>query len=88
MPPEKPVCGTRSNSYNQTWKNRLLPNWERSTSRLYIVTLVFNLYTESIMQNAGLEESQVRIKTAGRKINNLLYANDTTLMGGKKQRGT
>jgi len=40
------------------------------------------------MKNAGLEESQARIKIAARKINNLLYADDTTLMGGKKWRGT
>ena len=36
IPPEKSVC----NSQKQTWNNRLVPNWERSTSRLYIVTLL------------------------------------------------
>ena len=40
LPPEKSVCRLRSNSRNQTWNNRLVPNWERSTSRLYIVTLL------------------------------------------------
>ena len=40
LPLEKPVCRSRSNSYNQTWNNELVPNWERSTSRLYIVTLL------------------------------------------------
>ena len=40
LPPEKPVCRSRSNSQNQTWNNRLVPNRERSTSRLYIVTLL------------------------------------------------
>ena len=40
LPPEKPVCRSRSNKWNQTWKNGLVPNWERSTSRLYIVTLL------------------------------------------------
>ena len=39
LPPEKSVCGSRSNSLNQTQNNRLVPNWERSTSRLYIVIL-------------------------------------------------
>ena len=34
------VCRSRSNSWNWTWNNRLVPNWERSTSRLYIVTLL------------------------------------------------
>ena len=40
---------------------------------------LFNLYTEHIMRNAGLEEAQARIKIAGRNINNLRYADDTTL---------
>ena len=51
--------------------NRLVPNRKRSTSRLYIVTCLFNLYAEYIMRNAGLEEAQARIKIAGRNINNL-----------------
>ena len=40
----------------------------------------FNLYAEYIMRNAGLEEAQAGIKIAGRNINNLRYADDTTLM--------
>ena len=51
---------------------------ERSTSRLYIVT-VLNFYAEYIMRNAGLEEAQAGIKTVGRNINNLRYAEDTTV---------
>ena len=38
--PEKPAYRSRSNSENRTWNNRLVPNWERSTSRLYIFTLL------------------------------------------------
>ena len=41
---------------------------------------LFNFYAEYIMRNAGLEEAQAGIKIAGRKINNLRYADDTTLM--------
>ena len=41
---------------------------------------LFNLYEEYIMRNAGLEEAQVGIKISGRNINNLRYADDTTLM--------
>ena len=41
---------------------------------------LFNLYAEHIMRNAGLEEAQAGIKIAGRNINNLRNANDTTLM--------
>ena len=46
----------------------------------YILSLcLFNLYAEYIMRNAGLEETQAGIKIAGRNINNLRYADDTTL---------
>ena len=41
---------------------------------------LFNVYTEYIMRNAGLEEAQAGIKIAGRNISNLRYADDTTLM--------
>ena len=41
---------------------------------------LFNFYAEYIMRNSGLEETQAGIKTAGRNINNLRYADDTTLM--------
>ena len=41
---------------------------------------LFNLYTEYIMRNTGLDEAQMLIKIAGRNINNLRYADDTTLM--------
>ena len=45
---------------------------------------LFNLYAEYIMRNAGLEEAQAGIKIAGRNINNLKYADDTTLMAEVK----
>ena len=44
---------------------------------------LFNFYAEYIMRNAGLEEAQTGIKIAGRNINNLKYADDTTLMDRK-----
>ena len=44
---------------------------------------LFNLYAEYIMRNAGLEEAQAGIKTAGRNINNLRYVDDTTFMARK-----
>ena len=46
---------------------------------------LFNLYTEYIMQNAGLDEAQAGIKIARRNINNLRYADDTTLMAESKE---
>ena len=46
---------------------------------------LFNLYAEYITRNAGLEEAQAGIKIAGRNINNLRYADDTTLMAESKE---
>ena len=46
---------------------------------------LFNLYTEYIMRNSGLEEAQAGIKIAGRNINNLRYADDTTLMAESEE---
>ena len=46
---------------------------------------LFNLYAEYIMRNAGLEEAQAGIKIAGRDINNLRYADDTTLMAESEE---
>ena len=46
---------------------------------------LFNFYAEYIMRNAGLEEAQAGIKIAGRNINNLRYADDTTLMAENEE---
>ena len=46
---------------------------------------LFNIYTEYIMRNTGLEEAQAGIKIAERSINNLRYADDTTLMAESKE---
>ena len=46
---------------------------------------LFNLYTEYIMRNAGMDEAQAGINIAGRNINNLRYADDTTLMAEGKE---
>ena len=46
---------------------------------------LFNLYAEYIIRNAGLEDSQAEIKIAGRNINNLRYAEDTTLMAESEE---
>ena len=46
---------------------------------------LFDLYAENIIRNAGLEEAQAGIKIAGRKINNLRYADDTTLMAESEE---
>jgi len=46
---------------------------------------LFNLYAECIIQNARLDEAQAAIKIAGRNINNLRYADDTTLMAEREE---
>ena len=48
--------------------------------------LLLNFYAEDIMRNAGLEETQAGIKTAGRNTNNLRYADDTTLMAQSEEK--
>ena len=50
-----------------------------------LLPCLFNLYGEDIMRNAGLEEAQAGVKIARRNINNLRYANDTTLMAESEE---
>ena len=52
---------------------------------MYIATLLFDLYAEYSMQNARLNEAQTGIKIAGRNINNLRYADDTTIMAESEE---
>ena len=52
-------------------------------SRLYIVTVL--IYAEYIMRNTGQDEAQAGVKIAGRNINNLRYADDTTLMAESEE---
>ena len=60
-------------------------NWERSASRLYISPWLFNFYAQYTMQNAALDEAQAGIEIARRNINNLRYADDTTLMAESEE---
>ena len=53
--------------------------------RCILSLCLFNLYAEYIVQNAGLDETQTGIKIAGRNINSLRYADDTTLMSESKE---
>ena len=52
--------------------------WERSTQGCILSPCLLNFYAEYITRNAGLDEAQAGIKIAGRNINNLRYADDTT----------
>ena len=60
-----------------------ITDWFQIGKRVYqgciLSACLFTLYAEYIMRNAGLDEAQARIKIAGRNINNLRYADDTTL---------
>ena len=70
----------------QAWNNGLVQNWERSKSRLYVFSpCLFNLYAKYILQNAWMDEAHTGIKIAGRNINNLRYADDTTLMAESEE---
>ena len=66
-------------------EQRMVPSWERSTSRLISSPCLFNFHAEYIMRNAGLDEAQAGIKIAGRNVNNLRYADDTTLIAESKE---
>ena len=77
-PPEKSVCRSGSNSW--TWNNRLVQIGEGVCQGCILSPCLFNFYAEYIMRNAGLEEEQAGIKITRKNINNLRYADDTTLM--------
>ena len=65
----------------------MVPNRKKSTVHqgCLMSPCLFNFYAEYIMRNAGLEETQAGIKIAGRNINNLRYADDTTLMAEREE---
>ena len=63
-------------------------NLEKKYIRLYIVTLIINLYEEYIMINIGLDEAQAVINTTGRKVTNLRYTDVITLWQRKRTKET
>ena len=79
----------------QVKKWQLEPDMEQQTGSklgkeyvkaVYISSCLFNLYAEYIVRNAGLDEAQTGIKIAGRNINNLRYADDTTLTAESEEK--
>ena len=60
-------------------------NWKKVCQGCILSPCLFNFYAEFIMRNAGLNEEQAGITIAGRNINNLRYADDTTLMTENKE---
>ena len=90
--PDHLTCLLRNLYANQEQKVTTLygaTDWFKIEKRLRQNCLpspcLFNLYSEHIMRNAGLEEAQGGIKIAGRNINNLRYADDTTLMAENEE---
>ena len=71
-----------SNPYMTTEKTIALT---RRTFVGKVMSLLFNMLSRFVMRNAGLEEAQAGIKIAGRNINNLRYADDTTLMAESEE---
>ena len=78
----------------QVKKQQLVPDIEQQTGSqtgkgvpqgCILSSCLFNLYAEYIMQNARLHEAQAGIKIAGRNINKLRYADDTTLMAEHRE---
>ena len=58
---------------------------QQTGSKFWKEYILFNLYAEYIMRNAGLGEAQAGVKIAGKNINNLRYADDTTLMAESEE---
>ena len=81
---EKPIC--RSGATVRTGHGRDWFQIGKGVCQGCILSpCLFNFYAEYIMRNAGLEEAQSGIKIAGRNINNLRYADDTTLMAKSEE---
>ena len=80
--PEKPVCRTVSTGHETM-------DWFQIRKGVcqgcILSPCLFNLYAEYILRNVGLEEAQAGIKIARRNINNLRYADDTTLMAESEE---
>ena len=70
---------------NWIWNNRLVQIGKGVRQGCILSPCLFNLHAEYIMRNAGLEEAQAGIKIAGKNINNLRYADDTTLMAESEE---
>ena len=75
----------KKQQYSWTWNNGLVPNWEKICQGCILSSFLFNSYAEYIMRNAGLDEAQAGIKIARRNINNLRFADDTTLMAESEE---
>ena len=85
LPLEKPVCKTGSNFRTEQGTTDWFQIGKGVCQGCILSPCLFNFYAEYIMRNTGLEEAQAGIKIAGRNINNLRYADDTTLMAESEE---
>ena len=85
LPLEKSVGRSRTNIRTGHGTMDWFQTGKRVCQDCIMSPCLFNLYAEYIMRNAGLEEAQAGIKIAGRNINNLRYADDTTLMAESEE---
>ena len=86
LPLEKPICRFQEATVRTGHGTSDVFQIGKGVHQGYILSpCLFNLYAEYIMRHAGLEEAQAGIKIAGRNINNLRYADDTTLMAESKE---
>ena len=79
LPLERPVCRSEATVRTGHGTTDWFQTGKGVRQGCILSPCLFNLYAEYIMRNAGLEEAQAGIKIAGRNINNLRYADDTTL---------
>ena len=85
LPLEKPTCRSEATVRIGHGRTDLFQIGKGVRQGCPLSPCLFNFYAAYIMRNAGLEESQAGIKIAGRNINNLRYADDTTLMAEREE---
>ena len=85
LPPEKPVCSQETTVRIGHGTTDWFQIGKGVCQGCILSLCLFNLHAEYIMRNAGLEEIQAEIKIAGRNINNLRYADDTTFMAESEE---
>ena len=85
LPVEKPVCSQEATVKTEHGTTDWFQIGKGVHQGCILSPCLLNLYAEYIMRNAGLEETQVGIKIAGRNINNFRYADDTNFMAESKE---
>ena len=86
LPASWEICmQVKNHCYNWTWTTDWFQIGKGVCQACILSPCLFNSYAEYIMWNAGLYEAQTEIKIAGRNINNLRYADDTTIMAESEE---